>query len=409
MNEFKNQIVFLFTENFPYGSGEAFLENEINFASEITQIYIFPRAGYNEKNYSRKITSKVKVVNLISDEKKLSTKSKSIRNFFFNLRILTIEIFKSGKPIKVIKRSRELFSILYKAHALAELTETFRKENNIQNPVYYSYWMNEWTLALSISKDKFYLKNFIFRVLGYDIYDERHPGNYMPFRYYNYSRCAKVYAVSKNSMNYILQKNIFPQKITFSYLGTTDYGLNPMTKNAEFTILSCSRLIPLKRVHLIPAILKHINQPVKWIHIGSGPELEKVQNLISSLNKNIKVEIIPHFQDYAQLISFYLKTHIDLFLHVSETEGLGIVHLEAMSFGIPVYTTKVGGASEFMNNDNGSLFDIEFDPKEVAQLILAFINDSTKNEKYRLGIKSYWEQHFEYKKLYNEFYSKILE
>lgn len=408
MSVTNNRTIFLFTENFPYGSGESFLENEIEFASLHATVYVFPRSGYDEKRSVRQVPDNVKIIDLVAHEKTLTGKKNFFKNLFFNLRVVTLEIFRSGKPMVVMRRSRELISILNKAHALSELIETFRLKNDINNPVYYSYWMNEWALALSISKDKMYLQNFCFRVLGYDIYDERHPGNYLPFRYYNYSRCKVVYAVSKNTMNYIKEKNIFPEKITYAYLGTTDYGLNPQLKNIQFTILSCSRLIRLKRVSLIPLILEHIDEPVKWIHIGSGPELEKIEKLVKRLKPNISVDLIPHFENYAGLIDFYLTTHVDLFLHVSESEGLGVVHLEAMSFGIPVFSTKVGGATEFINVNTGCLIDVDFNVVDVAQMISSFINNSQNNDEYRKKVREYWKLNFEDKMIYRNFYETLL-
>lgn len=407
MADSNKQTIFLFTENFPFGSGESFLENEIKFASESVNIYIFPRCAYNKDTYVRKVPDNVKIINLIHEEKELSGKTQLFKKLFFNLRVIAMEIFKSGKPWVVIRKSRELNATLIKAHNLSQLIETFRISNRISNPIYYSYWMNEWALALSVSKDRSFLTDFCFRILGYDIYDERYPGDYLPFRYYNYSRCKRVFAVSKHTMNYAKSKNMFPEKITWSYLGTTDYGLNPELINPEFTLLSCSRLIPLKRVHLIPQILQHVNGNIKWIHIGSGPELENVQQLANSLPPNIHVDLIPHFEDYSGLVNFYLSTHIDLFLHVSESEGLGVVQLEAMSFGIPVFTTKVGGAAEYINNHNGVLLDVDFSPIEVAKQISTFMQNQEINSQYRLKVKEYWKANFEDKKIYSEFYNQL--
>jgi glycosyltransferase involved in cell wall biosynthesis len=402
------RTIFLFTENFPYGSAESFLENEIQFASKFATVYIFPRSAYNKETPVRPVPDNVKVVNLVPNEKSLSQKRGFFRHLIFNLRVLALEIFKSGKPMAVVSRARELVSILNKAHSLSNLVESFRLSNKIVDPVYYSYWMNEWTLALSISRDKSILNKFCFRVLGYDIYDERHPRNYLPFRYYNYSRTNRVYAVSKNSMNYIKAKNIFPQKITYSYLGTTDHGLNPPSRGEVFTILSCSRLILLKRVSLIPEILKNIDRPVNWIHIGSGPELGTIEKRITELKPNIQVKLIPHFERYSGLIDFYLNNHVDLFLHVSESEGLGVVQLEAMSFGIPVFSTKVGGATEFINERTGNLLDIDFKPADAAKMITHFMDNQTTASQFRLNARKYWKENFEDVLIYNQFYSELL-
>jgi glycosyltransferase involved in cell wall biosynthesis len=75
------------------------------------------------------------------------------------------------------------------------------------------------------------------------------------------------------------------------------------------------------------------------------------------------------FVDNKNLIKFYQSQPVDLFLNVSASEGLPVSIMEALSFGIPVIATDVGGTSELVNENNGQLIPANFDINELAYSI----------------------------------------
>jgi glycosyltransferase involved in cell wall biosynthesis len=54
---------------------------------------------------------------------------------------------------------------------------------------------------------------------------------------------------------------------------------------------------------------------------------------------------------------------------VSTTEGIPVSIMEAMSFGIPVIATDVGGTQEIVNKDNGILLHSQLDETDLASAI----------------------------------------
>ena len=61
-----------------------------------------------------------------------------------------------------------------------------------------------------------------------------------------------------------------------------------------------------------------------------------------------------------------------MFINVSSTEGIPVSIMEAMSFGIPVIATAVGGTPEIVNNENGYLLSKDPSAKELAEVIQNF-------------------------------------
>lgn len=60
------------------------------------------------------------------------------------------------------------------------------------------------------------------------------------------------------------------QSVGCSRLGTPPVFPAPLARVRPFTLVSCSGLIPLKRVELVAEALSHVTSDVRWIHIGES-------------------------------------------------------------------------------------------------------------------------------------------
>ena len=109
------------------------------------------------------------------------------------------------------------------------------------------------------------------------------------------------------------------------------------------------------------------------------------------------------------MLTYYQNNNPDLFINVSSSEGVPVSFMEAMSCGIPVIATNVGGSSEIVNIDNGYLLSSNPLPAEVAEAISTFyhLNLEEKNKK-RLAAYNTWEENYNAKKNYTQFAEEIL-
>ncbi len=107
--------------------------------------------------------------------------------------------------------------------------------------------------------------------------------------------------------------------------------------------------------------------------VGKKPDNKKLEKYSSfDFYKNV---LFTGMLEQDQLKQFYEVS--DLMLITSYQEGLGIIGLEAMSFGIPVVATDCGGTKDYViNGKNGFLVDID-DDKYMAKkaLKILFSND----------------------------------
>jgi glycosyltransferase involved in cell wall biosynthesis len=173
--------------------------------------------------------------------------------------------------------------------------------------------------------------------------------------------------------------------------------------NSKLTIVSCSNLIPLKRVHLIAETLNQMNTPTKWIHFGDGPELKRVQNIMVN-NQNHETIFFGRVENKI-VLEYYSKNKIDLFLNLSTTEGIPVSIMEAFLFGIPVIATNVGGTAEIVNTDNGFLLPENPSVNDIITAIENVINDvKRRNMAYQT-----WKDKYNAEKNYADFVKLIQE
>lgn len=281
----------------------------------------------------------------------------------------------------------------------------------------YSYWFFVSAMIGTMVKDSLlpYCKNIklVSRAHGYDVYESVNRLNYLPMRTYLLDKFDAVYPCSINGEEHIRKLYpVFAKKINHSYLGTADRGVTCESKDG-FHIVSCSRMVELKRLERIVGALSLLCDSgisnLRWTHIGGGPEFEKIKKLAEKKLDFMSFEFTGDMKN-ADVLDYYSKTPVDLVLNVSRTEGLPVSLMEAISFGIPVIATDVGGVSEVIkHNYNGRLINAKFVDSDLAFEIkqLAF-KETGERQKMRNNARSYWEENFNADNNYSEFVKKII-
>ena len=143
----------------------------------------------------------------------------------------------------------------------------------------------------------------------------------------------------------------------------------------SFIILFIGGLIPVKGLfNLVKAacILKEYKDKLYFIIIGEGEEKSKLIKIANDL------EVLDFFffagQKAHEEIPLWMNAS-DLFVLPSLSEGLPNVVLEALSTGLPVIASNVGGINEVITEEvNGLLFK-PGDPEDLAKAILRVVKN----------------------------------
>lgn len=400
-----SETLVLFTNEFPYGNGETFLETEIQYlATSFQTIYIIPNKAHFLNDSVRDLPSNVFIKTLFSSKKSnyffffIRHFKNVISSFLFSL---TNERKKHLYLYHCFSYGRYLIDEMIKSKAIA----SFIREENLNNATFYTYWFLINNLALAFLIERKLIRGSFSRAHSYDLYDERQ-GGLIPFRPYKMKYIKKVFTVSHSGLQYLQARTNYYKKVDCIYLGTNDYGINPFTKQNPFVIVSCSSLIPLKRVDMIASSLKNLDFPLRWVHFGGGVELEKIAAIVKEFPDNVECDLKGVVKNQ-YILQYYARNPVNLFINLSTVEGLPVSIMEAISFGIPILATDVGGVKEIVTDKTGVLISERCQAHEVTREIRKFKNSNKNSLKFREQVRRFWEENFNAEMNYNNFIKRI--
>jgi len=401
--------LYLFTDSFPHGLSETFLENELPFLStKFDAVIIIP---LYKKAEIRSMPSNVKVWNPIikfNPKVQLQLLICGMLNFspigfalkeFFNKKI-----YSNPKWIWNFFTSLLLFRAIYSNRSTwKKLVTNINHEDKL-----YFYWADKSALMLPFLKQKIQNTSFV-RFHRTDLY-EYAKGGYIPFRTHLFPAIDWFLPISEDGKNYLNKTYtalINEDKIRVCRLGVFDHGINPGKNDGEvFQLVSCSYMVPVKRISLIINALRELSLPIKWTHIGTGEMEKQVKELIKSLPTNIEVELKGAVSN-TEVLEYYKKNHVDLFINVSASEGVPVSIMEVQSFGIPCIATNVGGTAEIVDNAVGKLLVTNISAYKISKIIQYLYNQDL--EETRNNARSRWNESCNAEKNYTEFVDFISE
>ena len=413
-----NKCLILLTSCFPFDNKETFLENEINFLSKsFDKIIILAQELSPSVTKARRIPENSDAYNISEKKKQYARYGDILRGglkFFSPSDACKSDKDRIGKSI-----SKKVFCEYFEQRSQRQFKESInilKKYNfsDFDEIVIYSYWFFANCRTGILIKKYFESQGLNAKVYsrahGYDLYDYVNKLNYLPLRAYMARDVEKVFTCSQNGCNYL--KAMIPEysdKIKCSYLGTFDNGLSSYDKTFHF--VTCSRTVEVKCLdRLVDAIasLKDSVGEVYWTHIGDGPLQDKIKALCEEKLDFMNYEFVGNLT-YSQVKEYY-KTHpVNLFINASRSEGLPVSIMEALSFGIPILATNVGGTNEIVHDGiNGYLLEKDYTNEEFIEKFKLFYN--AEEEKYktlRSNARRVWETKFNAEDNYPKFCSLI--
>jgi glycosyltransferase involved in cell wall biosynthesis len=170
---------------------------------------------------------------------------------------------------------------------------------------------------------------------------------------------------------------------------------NPLpikSKSDKFIIVSSGRITKQKGYGLlIEAINKlddSIKNQVEVRIIGEGRNKVEFENQVKSLN----LEQLIHFNGFVDRPTELMKD-ADLFVLLSEREGISNSILEAMTLGIPVLSTDTGGIKEIIKNGKTGYL-VERDVMAIVTKITTLIETKRTNQQVGKAALQMLQQNF---------------
>ena len=395
--------IILITSDFPYSRGEQFLETEIKYYRyENVKVIILPIKKNSKK---RVIPENIVVDDYIADYIAENRRMNRIIRIYYFFKFLKDRIFYKelcSEKWVPLKKLKIFFTSIYSYGMHKKIFNSyFSKMDDLDKTLVYTYWNNEVTYALQSLKQKYGYK-LISRIHRGDIYKEIKTYNYMPLKKHFTTNIEKIFTITESANFYLKNTYGFSEDILqLSRLGVEDKGIiTKCSKENNLYLVSCSFLKKVKQIHKIIESLELISLKRKdvffyWTHIGSGKLYNELVNYAKKKLDNIKnvsYNFVGEYENY-KIYEFYKNNPVDLFINVSESEGVPVSIMEAMSCHIPVIAPDVGGIKDMViDGYNGVLLKSNFEIKDIISAlnnIEFFKNKGIRDNSYKIFLDKY--------------------
>ena len=395
----------LFTDTYPYGYGEPFLEDELPvLAANFERIVIHPL--HKEPGPVRALPEGVYLEEPLlsfspSDRKKLLMKG------LFNKAPLSLWEYFRCAAFQSKNKTKVFLSYWLLKRSMWKAARQFVDKTGDKPEICYFYWGDKTVQIWPAIKRWAPNYNGVVRLHGSDLFEE--VKGFLPYRKEYLSAADLLVPVSQTGAIYL--RTHYPyldpfkvQPFPLGFSNSTPYE-NRLNESDVFEIVSCSNVIPLKRVHYIARALDRICisaltdgkfKKIRWTHFGTGYVMTQLQKEVLAL-KNPELEVVlAGRKDRAEVLEHYKTHNIDLFINVSSSEGVPVSIMEAMSFGIPILATAVGGTPELVTSQAGMTIPPQISSSDLRGYVEKFILMSYEERcKLSLGAYQVWKDHWD--------------
>ncbi len=177
----------------------------------------------------------------------------------------------------------------------------------------------------------------------------------------------------------------------------------------KFSIVSVSNVITVKNVDIIARVInkfskKNTDIEIVWNHFGDGDMLPDIKKYLYNEGAENLKSVFHGRVSNNNIFEFYSNNPVDLLMNLSSSEGIPVSIMEAISFGIPILATDVGGVSEIVNEKTGLLIDLELNDDIVSD----YLKEMFDNPKDRMEVRNYWQTNYSASANYKKFAEELV-
>jgi L-malate glycosyltransferase len=191
-----------------------------------------------------------------------------------------------------------------------------------------------------------------------------------------------------------------PIEVISNFVDTEIYRPPATPHTGPARLVHNSNFRPVKRVEDVIHIFARVRHemPAELVLIGDGPERSRMERLVQQLKLTQGVRFLGKQLDFVQVLQ-----GAQVFLLPSETESFGLAALEAMSCGVPVVASRVGGLGEvIIDGECGFLRPVE-DVESMAEATLKLLQNAELQRQFSLAARARAMQHFPRERIVSDY------
>lgn len=370
------KLIFI-TNSFPYHPGEQFIESEIDYLgkSSFSPITILPLSAVGEP---RRCPERFRVDLALAKHKK---KSRHLIKAFLSPLLFGELNYLWNKGTLCRRTALQALRAVVATIRLSDGLAAWLKKNGKVDTAYV-YWNDVGAYAACLAKRKNLIDKVVSRSHRYDAYEEQRPYAYMPLKRQFLNSFDKIFLLSEQAREYYQARYGFDKSVLeVSPLGVfVPFSMSKTTANEEFHLVSVSFCVPVKRVekiikgiHLLALAMPSLK--IRWTHIGDGPLRESLVAMGKSVffdTRNVSFDFKGSLQN-SEVTAFYQDCAVDVFINLSESEGIPVSIMEAMAAGVPAIATSVGGVPDLVEPANGCLLSADPTLEEIKVALIQMV------------------------------------
>ncbi|MCS7301928.1 MAG: N-acetyl-alpha-D-glucosaminyl L-malate synthase BshA [Bacteroidota bacterium] len=179
--------------------------------------------------------------------------------------------------------------------------------------------------------------------------------------------------------------------------------------DAALVLMHISNFRPVKRVtdtiRILAAVREH-GIDAYLVLVGDGPDRAEAEHLCRTLNLCDAVRFVGKVVATAELLSA-----ADIFLLPSQNESFGLAALEAMSCGVPVVASNVGGIPEVVTHGHNGYLAEPGDIKRMARYCIELATNPKKWQRFSSAARTAAVERFSVEHVvpqYEQLYRRLL-
>lgn len=413
------RAVVMFTDMYPYDTGEEFIEQEIDrLASAFDKVLIVPMRASSTAIQTRQLPTNAQSL-LLPPSSIPSWQKRALRMMprilWGHARMVENTPWgnfgRFGMDVRfasIALDARDRFVSVFPWYELDDVDEV----------VLYSYWFFTGAAIAGMIRHRELTGRKVVAVArahAYDVDEKDAPRGYIPSRSFVMNAVDKVYPISDYAASFLQRR--FPDtdaKIEVRRLGVPPAGSVSRVKPETIRIATCSHLAPYKRVWLTGdavAELEKRGYQVEWTHIGER-STDLRQNLLDSIKEKAPHSTVSFvgYMSNADVRAFYAHEPLTAFVNSSDGEGVPVSIMEAQANSLPVVATDAGGTREIVwDKKNGRVVPVSITGKELADAI-EWVHQRTESEYQQLceSAGQTWAQMSDARRQYDEFVDGLI-
>lgn len=200
-------------------------------------------------------------------------------------------------------------------------------------------------------------------------------------------RAAAAVTVRGRRMAAWLQSQELPEGRIFVQQNLHDFSIFAPSErqDIDYDLVYVGTFHRVKRLDLLMQTLAQVRRQrpqTNLLMVGDGPERAALESLVCDLGLQEAVSFVGR-QDFGDLPRFYGDARV--FVMTSQSEGLPMSMIEAMSMGLPVIVPAVGDIEEIAKHQQNALIFPAFDTEACANAIVTLLEDRDLYQRLRAG------------------------